>query len=153
MHCYLVRHGEAKSEREDPARPLSDHGREEVTRVARHVGAVGLQIAEIRHSGKLRARQTAEILAEHLSPTRGLYEVEGLSPMDDPSKAQSEIETARQPIMFVGHLPHLSLLASALLRGDPESEIVQFKAGTIACLAWVDGGFRLEWVLTPDLAM
>jgi phosphohistidine phosphatase len=55
--------------------------------------------------------------------------------------------------MFVWHLPHLSLLASALLRGDPESEIVQFKAGTIACLAWVDGGFRLEWVLTPDLAM
>ncbi len=153
MHCYLVRHGEAKSEREDPSRPLSDHGREEVTRVARHVGAMGLQIAEIRHSGKLRARQTAEILAEHLSPTRGLHEVEGLSPMDDPGEAQAEIEQSREPLMIVGHLPHLSRLASALLRGDPESEIIQFKAGAIACLAWVDGGFRLEWVLTPDLAM
>ena len=73
--------------------------------------------------------------------------------MDDPGEAQAEIEQAREPLMIVGHLPHLSLLASALLRGDPESEIVQFKAGTIACLAWVDGGFRLEWVLTPDLAM
>jgi phosphohistidine phosphatase len=114
---------------------------------------MGLQIAEIRHSGKLRARQTAEILAEHLSPTRGLHEVEGLSPMDDPGEAQAEIEQSREPLMIVGHLPHLSRLASALLRGDPESEIIQFKAGAIACLAWVDGRFRLEWVLTPDLAM
>ncbi|MFQ5911384.1 MAG: phosphohistidine phosphatase SixA [Thermoplasmata archaeon] len=153
MQCYLVRHGEAKSEREDPARPLSDRGREEVTRVARHMGTMGLQIAEIRHSNKLRARQTAEILAEHLSPTPALHEVEGLAPMDDPSKAQATIEASRESIMLVGHLPHLSHLASALLRGDPEPEIVRFKAGAIACLARVDGGFRLEWVLTPDIAM
>lgn len=153
MQCYLVRHGEAKAETEDPARPLSDRGREEVTRVARHVGTMGLQIAEIHHSGKLRARQTAEILAEYLSPTRGPHEVEGLAPMDDPEEAQAEIEQAREPLMLVGHLPHLGRLASALLRGDPEPEIVHFKAGAIACLAKVDGGFRLEWVLTPDLAM
>lgn len=153
MNCYLVRHGEAKAETEDPARPLSDRGREEVTRVARHVGTMGLQIAEIRHSGKLRARQTAEILAEHLLPTHGLHEVEGLAPMDDPGEAQAEIEQAREPLMIVGHLPHLSRLASALLRGDPEPDIVQFQAGGIACLARVDGGFRLEGVLTPDLAM
>ncbi|MEE9220922.1 MAG: phosphohistidine phosphatase SixA [candidate division NC10 bacterium] len=153
MQCYLVRHGEAKSEREDPARPLSDHGREEVTRVARHVGAMGFQIAEIRHSGKLRARQTAEILAEHLSPTRGLHEVEGLSPMDDLREVQAEIEQSREPLMFVGHLPHLSLLASALLRGDSERKVIHFPAAAIVCLARVDGGFRLEWVLTPDLAM
>jgi phosphohistidine phosphatase len=73
--------------------------------------------------------------------------------MDDPGEAQAEIEQSREPLMIVGHLPHLGRLASALLRGDPEPEIVQFKTGAIACLARVDGGFRLEWVLTPDLAM
>ena len=152
MYCYLVRHGEAKAETEDPARSLSDRGREEVTRVARHVRTFGLQIAEIRHSDKLRARQTAEILAEQLSPLRGIHEMEGLAPMDHPSKAQAEIEKSRDPIMLVGHLPHLSRLASALILGDPEQEIVHFKAGAVACLVRDEYVFRLQWILAPDLA-
>ncbi len=152
MECYLTRHGEAKSEREDPARPLSDRGREEVTQVARQVGALRLQVAEIRHSGKFRARQTAEILAEYLSPARGINEMDGLAPMDDPDKAKAEIESAQEPVMLVGHLPHLSRLASALILGDSEQEFLQLETGAIACLARVDGGFRLQWLLTPDLA-
>ncbi|MFQ5990434.1 MAG: phosphohistidine phosphatase SixA [Candidatus Methylomirabilales bacterium] len=152
MHCCLVRHGEAKAETEDPARPLSDRGREEVTRVARHVGAFGLPIAEIFHSDKLRARQTAEIFAEYVSPARGIHEMEGLAPMDHPGKAQAAIETASEPVMLVGHLPHLSRLASALILGDPEQEILYFKAGAIACLVRDEYIFRLQWVLSPDLA-
>lgn len=151
MRCYLVRHGHAQSEIEDPARPLSDRGREEVTRVARHVRAMGLRVAEIRHSGKLRARQTAEILAEHLSPTGGNHDMEGLAPMDDPDKARASIEAAREPIMLVGHLPHLSRLASALILGDPAQEVLQFMAGAIACLDRVEGRFQLQWLLTPSL--
>ncbi len=152
MRCYLVRHGEAKSEAEDPARPLSERGREEVTRVAKHVGALGLQIAAIHHSDKLRARQTAEILAEFLSPARGIHEMEGLAPMDHPGNAQAALEAASEPVMLVGHLPHLSRLASALLLGDSEQEILQFTAGAIACLVTGDRNFRVEWVLTPELA-
>jgi phosphohistidine phosphatase len=152
MRCYLVRHGEAKSETDDPARPLSDRGRGDVTRVARHVGALGLEMSEIRHSDKLRARQTAEILAEFLLPARGIHEMEGLSPMDHPSKAQAAIEAASVPLMLVGHLPHLSRLASALLLGDSEQEILQFTPGAIACLVTDEWIFRVEWVLTPNLA-
>lgn len=152
MRCYLVRHGEAKAEAEDAARPLSERGRAEVTRVARHVGSMGLRIAEIHHSDKLRARQTAEILAEHLSLTRGMHEIEGLAPMDDPTTARALIEASREPIMIVGHLPHLSRLASALVLGDSEQEIFQFKAGAIACLDRIDGRFLLQWLLTPELA-
>ncbi|MFQ5959921.1 MAG: phosphohistidine phosphatase SixA [Candidatus Methylomirabilales bacterium] len=152
MRCYLVRHGEAKSEAEDPARPLSERGREEVTRVAKHVRILGLQIAEIHHSDKLRARQTAEILAEFLSPARGIHEMEGLAPMDHPSKAQAALEAASEPLMLVGHLPHLSRLASALLLGDSEQEILQFTPGAMACLVTDEWIFRVEWVLTPELA-
>jgi len=123
MQVYLVQHGEAKAEAEDPARPLTDRGREEVRRVARHAAAVKLQVAEIRHSGRLRARLTAEILAEHLSPPGGTREIEGLGPTDDPGKARREIEAAQDSVMLVGHLPHLSRLASSLLAGDPGREI------------------------------
>ena len=151
MRCYLVRHGEAKNEREDPARPLSDRGRAEVSRVARHVGALGLTIAEIRHSDKLRARQTAQIFADHISPDRRIHAMEGLAPMDHPGKAQAAIAAATEPVMLVGHLPHLSRLASLLL-GNPGQEILQFTPGAIACLARTEEGYQVEWILTPEIA-
>ena len=152
MLCYLVRHGEAKSETENPARPLSDRGREEVRRVARHAETLGLEVVEIRHSGKLRARQTAEIMAEYLSPRRGVYETEGLAPDDDPGKARAELEAAREPLMLVGHLPHLSRLASALLVAEPEREILSLGMAAVVCLARTEAGFRLLWLLSPELA-
>ena len=60
---YLVQHGEATKETEDPARPLTEHGRQEVVKVARALARVRLGVSVIAHSGKLRARQTAELQA------------------------------------------------------------------------------------------
>lgn len=152
MEVYLVQHGEARPEVEDPARPLTDRGHDEVQRVARHAAHLGLQVSEICHSGKLRARQTAEILAEQLSPHRGIRAMDGLSPTDDPTKAGTAIEAASEPMMFVGHLPHLSRLASLLLAGMPDREIIRFRMGAIVCLARAEGRWLLHWILTPELA-
>jgi len=151
MEVYLVQHAEARPEAVDPARALTDRGREEVGRVARRAAALGLRVAEIRHSDKLRARQTAEILAEQISPSVGVREMEGLAPMDDPEKARIQVEAARQPLMLVGHLPHLSQLASSLLVGDPAKEIIRFRMGGIVCLVKGESGWLLQWVLTPEL--
>ncbi|MFN3477425.1 MAG: phosphohistidine phosphatase SixA [Candidatus Methylomirabilales bacterium] len=151
MDMYLVQHGEAKPEQEDPARPLTDRGREEIQRVARHAKTLDLKISEIRHSGKLRAQQTAEILAEHLSPPRGIREMKGLAPMDDPAEAKAVLEATQEPLMLVGHLPHLSRLASALLVGDPKREVIQFRMGAIVCLSRLEGSWVLKWILTPEL--
>ncbi len=148
---YLVRHGESKSDREDPAKPLSDHGREEVVRVARHAASIGVEIAEIRHSDRLRARQTAEILAEYLLPRLGLREVEGLAPGADPDRVCAELEAAEESLMLVGHLPHLGRLISALVLGNSGTEIIRPETGTMICLVKTDRGFRLQWVLTSDL--
>ncbi len=120
--------------------------------MARYAAALGIEVAEIRHSGKLRARQTVEILAERLSPRHGIRETEGLSPNDDPEEARAEIEAAKEPLMLVGHLPHLSRLASALMVGDPKRELILFEMGAIVCLAKTEAGFRLRWILTPELA-
>jgi len=152
MEVYLVQHGEAKAEAEDPERPLTDHGRDEVRRVARRAVLLGSPLAEIRHSGKLRARQTAELMAEHFWPSRGVREVGYLAPNDDPGTARSELEAAREPLMLVGHLPHLSRLASSLLVNDPGKEIIRFRMGAIVCLAKAEGGWALHWILTPELA-
>jgi phosphohistidine phosphatase len=151
LHVYLIQHGEAKPETEDPSRPLSARGREEVQRVARHAAALGLQVAKIRHSGRLRAQQTAEIFAAALAPSQGVREMDGLAPTDDAGKAKAEVESAQEPLMLVGHLPHLGHLASSLLVGEPEQEIIRFRNGAIVCLSNVDDRWLLQWILTPEL--
>lgn len=151
MEVYLVQHGKAKSEVEDPQRPLSDQGRDEVERVAWQVAAAGVKVIRILHSGKLRARQTAEIFARYLAPPLGLEEAGGLNPLDDPDRAKTLVERAPEPLMLVGHLPHLGRLASALILGNPEREIIRFYMGGLVCLTRVEGGWRIGWALTPEV--
>jgi phosphohistidine phosphatase len=149
MRLYLVRHGDAVSERVDATRPLSERGRAEIEAVAGQAARLGWQPTEIRHSGITRARQTAEILAGRLAPARGVSAVEGLQPEDDPYRLAAECETLREPVMLVGHMPYMSRLASLLLLGDPRSDVIRFGTGTIAGLARVDGRFLVEWVIAP----
>lgn len=54
--------------------------------------------------------------------------------------------------MLVGHLPHLSRLISTLVLGNSEMEIIRPGTGTMICLVKIERAFRLQWILTPDLA-
>ena len=150
MNFFLVRHGEAKPEYEDPKRPLSDRGRRDAERMARALHERKVAVAEILHSGKLRAKQTAEIMTRFLSPGRGVREITGLAPEDDPVLAKAELEAADAPLMLVGHLPHLGRLAALLVTGDGERSVVEFPPAAVVCLSRMDGGWKVEWSLTPD---
>jgi phosphohistidine phosphatase len=152
MDLYLMQHGEAKAESEDPARPLTERGRREVERVARHAAArLQLRVALVEHSGKLRARQTAEIVASCLEPRPRLQERPGLAPNDDPGDLARALQDAREPLLLVGHLPHLGRLVSLLVVGDAAREILAFRMGALIALGREAGGFRLRFVLTPEL--
>lgn len=151
MQVYLVQHGEAKSETEDLRRPLSDKGKAEVELIAYYVATLGIKINKIFHSDKLRAKETAEILAQFLSPPGGTKEMAGLAPLDEPGAAKSLIDQAQAPLMIVGHLPHLSHLVSLLILGTPQKEIVKFRMGGIVCLIKANAGWTISWILTPDL--
>jgi phosphohistidine phosphatase len=109
-------------------------------------------VAEIRHSAKLRAKQTADILAAHLGPSRGVRGVDYLAPTADPGIARDAVESAVEPLMLVGHLPHLARLASLLVVGDPDREVVRFQAGAMARLERGERGWALSWILTPGIA-
>ena len=154
MRLYLVRHGKATSDQEDPRRPLSEAGRKKVEKVARQAVRAGVRPAEIRHSGKLRAQQTAEILAEHLQPASGLQVQSGLSPNDDPASAAELAAAAEGDMMLVGHLPHLGCLASLLLCGDGDKDLILIKTATIICLERGSPGnpWLLRWILSPEIA-
>lgn len=149
---YLAQHGESKSEQEDAARPLTDRGRFEVGRVAQAARRSGVEVLAIHHSGKLRAQQTAEIFAEALSPKGGVSHMNGLAPNDDPTTTARVLEAVELPTMLVGHLPHLSRLASLLVAGDPAREVVAFRMGGLVCLdRSTEGRWRVRWALTPEV--
>ncbi len=90
MELILVRHGDALSKAQDPQRPLSDRGRAGAQSAAE--AAKGLELAPIAifHSGKLRAAQTAEILAATLEPPDGSQELPDLlAPKADPVETRA----------------------------------------------------------------
>ncbi len=146
-----MQHGEAEPEGVDPARPLTLRGREEVARVARTARKMGVHPERILHSGKLRALETAEILARELGLEGRVKQAEGLAPKDDPRQVLPTIEAAEQGLVLVGHLPHLSRLTSLLLLGDSEREVVAFTMGALVSLVTgSDGGWRLRWIIPPE---
>lgn len=152
MNFYLVRHGDALPGTLDPRRPLSRLGLEQVEQVARVAAARQAQVSTILHSGILRAEQTAEIMAHHLRPQRGVQRITGLAPHDDPAIAKGELEAASVPVMVVGHLPHLNRLAGLLISGDGDRDTVTFSPATLVCVAHEGSLWRLAWVLNADFS-
>ena len=148
MDFYLVRHGEAVLHGADSQRPLTPDGREGVTRVAQAAAERNILIAEIVHSGILRAQETAEILAEYLSPLSGVRTISGLLPEDDPMLVKAELEAAQDPLMLVGHLPCIGRLTALLVSGDPDRNVVQFAPATLACCSRENSLWKVSWVLT-----
>jgi len=151
VDLYLVQHGEAKPEAEDPERPLTDQGVETVRRMASWAAQVGLRVDQIGHSGKRRAEQTAALLAERLSPAKGVIVVEGLKPKDDVRPVAEALQAEHGPVMLVGHLPFLSRLASLLVAGNPEGGIIHFRQAGIVCLSQEEGKWAVNWVMPPEL--
>jgi phosphohistidine phosphatase len=143
---YLVRHGTAAPGPSDRARPLTADGRAEIEATARALVGHGVQIAEIRHSGLVRARESAEVLGRALAPARGVRATAGLAPDDDPDIAAAELDLAREPLMLVGHLPHLARLATAMV-GETQMGRVHFAPGTAVGLRRSASGWQLDLVV------
>jgi len=150
MLVYLVRHGEAVSEREDPSRPLSRKGETDIREMADLLTRYFTWMpGYIYHSSKSRAIQTASILREALPHVLAAEEAEGLLPMDDPGVWAQRLETMDLDTLLVGHLPHLTRLASLLLVRDSGIQILDFAPGAVVCLEKT-GGWRVKWMISPD---
>jgi phosphohistidine phosphatase len=148
---YLVQHGEAQPKTKDPERPLTEAGRKTVEHVAAWAARVGLKVDQVRHSGKLRARQTAAILAEKLQPREGIAQYPGLGPNDDVQPVADALHECPCSVMLVGHLPFLSRLSGTLLAGDPEQELVRFCQGGVVGLVREADRWTVACVVPPEL--
>jgi phosphohistidine phosphatase len=147
VNFYLVRHGEAFPETQDPARSLTPAGRASVERLGSLAAARGARPSAIFHSGILRAKQTAEILGAQLAPGLSVEAITGLEPEDDPAIAAAELAIAQEPIMLVGHLPHMNRLAALLVSGNLNSAVVDFSPASMVCCARGAAQWTLVWKL------
>jgi phosphohistidine phosphatase len=150
---YLVRHGQAIDGSEDPARPLSDWGRETVEQMADWAARVGVRVERIEHSGKLRARQTAELFADRLQPPRDAAAVEGLRPNDSAVAVALRLDEDPCSRMLVGHLPQLERLISLLATKDADLARVRLDPASVAILASTAEGWTLLAIVPPDLVL
>lgn len=146
---YLMRHADAVSDEENPARPLSRKGREQVGRVCA-ILAKGPAFApdEVWHSPLARSRETAELLARGLGLKAPLMLVAGVSPDDDPSAIAAVLDAVEGDVALVGHEPHLGVLASLLVHGPDRSGIFYpFPKASVLALRRDGKRWRSEWLV------
>jgi phosphohistidine phosphatase len=152
MNLYLVQHGESKSEEEDPERRLTDKGIGEAQKVAQFLSPLKLAISAVWHSGKPRALQTAELLAEAIGARNRIVQKEGLGPKDNVAPTKKALEQTSGDLMIVGHLPFLGKLVALLVTGNEENEIVRFQFGSVVCLEQHGTGkWKVAWMMRPAL--
>ena len=152
MRIYLMQHGKPVSKEEDPERHLSDEGKDDVERMAEFLQRSGIRIEDVLHSGKTRARQTAEIMVSRLNPGLEPQERPGLSPLDDVKQIAGQIKEAKKDLLIAGHLPHLTRLASLLITGSESVPVVSFQQGGVVCLEkGEEGQWSVTWMVIPEL--
>ena len=154
MRLYLVQHGAAKTEAEDLQRGLTEEGRRTVERMADFLAPLQLALDRIEHSEKLRARQTAEILAARLRPVEETKQITGMAPNDDVEPMRARLAKESRNLMLVGHLPYLSRLVARLLGLPAGKQVVRFEMGGVVRLEWDQAEqWLVSWMLTPDLLL
>lgn len=140
MELFFMRHGVAESpERyaEDGQRPLTAQGRRDQRRMAQVLLPLLDPLDHLLSSPLLRARQTADIVAEALR-FAGQIEETSILAGDCTVGAvlgllQGYAPTAR--ILCVGHEPHMSRLAAVCLDGEGRSTIA-FQPGSLMGLSF-----------------
>ncbi|MBX9879410.1 MAG: phosphohistidine phosphatase SixA [Candidatus Obscuribacterales bacterium] len=162
MKIYLIRHGIAGNRiggeiTDDSQRPLTDEGRTETKIVGLGLRRLGVKPDLIVSSTLVRARQTAEILAEVFGVTRDVKVCEALCPggtASDLYKFLREHKSVQQ-VFLVGHEPDMGRLAGTMLWAGPELDVPFKKAGVcridVTSIPPTAPG-TLKWFITPKIA-
>ena len=161
MRLLIIRHGIAEDREvwgrtghSDDERPLTDDGRRKMTLNAKGLRRATDSIDLLATSPLVRARQTAQIVADAFKVTR-IETTKSLVP-EAPMRefvAWLERHADMKVIAAVGHEPHLGILATWLMT-DIEDSRIDLKKGA-ACMLEFDGkpesgSVRLCWSIAPS---
>lgn len=150
----LVHHGDAVLATVDPSRPLSPGGRSAAQRLAGSAAARGVRPECVWHSGKLRARQTAEIFWRACNPLATMTAERGLQPGDPPEWMRERLFGDTRELLIVGHMPHLARLLRLMIAGDADNALVTYPPHGVVALdasdeRWIER-WRLEVMLNDE---
>ncbi len=150
MKLYFMRHGEAEDlAPTDHSRALTENGKERVAMSATVMKRLGVQPAKIYSSPRIRAMQTAEIVAEALDMQIEI--VEEVNFGFDHTQLQTLLKTlkSKDEVMFVGHNPDMSQLVHKLTGAS-----VSMKKGGLARIDVINDKARrgeLVWLIAPKV--
>lgn len=162
MNLYIIRHAIAVEEgtpgyESDRERPLTDKGRKKMRQIAKGLRNLGVEFDLILSSPYVRARETAEILADIFKMKKKITFTENLIPLGNPQLLIGEITDnySADSIALVGHEPHLSSLVGILVAESPKMDLTLKKGGVCYLSAddlhHQDHRATLEWLLTPGI--
>lgn len=162
MLLFLVRHAHAVAGEQDAARPLSPRGIEDTRKLAAFFQQNGVFApVQLWHSPLRRARETAELLVRELKLEGVLMETVGLQPEDDPAEIAERVSkfSGTDSVAIVGHEPHLSALATMLIRGKSLPVAFELKKGGVIALERIDEVHKktglprwvVRWQISPRL--
>lgn len=164
MNLYIIRHAIAVDEvtsdaASDSERPLTDKGRKKMRQIAKALRHLGVEFDLILSSPYVRARETAEILADVFKKKNKIVFSAHLIPEGNPELVIGEINEKHSvdSLAIVGHEPHLSALIGLLTSEGSKIEITLKKGGVCHLSAddlhHQDHRATLEWLLTPRILM
>jgi phosphohistidine phosphatase len=146
----LVHHGDAVGPDVDPQRPLSAAGVAAVQRVAAAAAARGARPSVVWHSGKLRAKQTAEAIWRACNALAEFSATRDLQPDDSPQWIRDRLRGETRDVALVGHFPHLPRLLGLLTGAD--GGVASFpQHGAVALVSGDEGeSWREAWRVTTE---
>ncbi|HEY5139058.1 MAG TPA: phosphohistidine phosphatase SixA [Methylococcales bacterium] len=149
---YVVRHADAVAGYDDAIRPLSKKGQKQAADVGAFLKKIGVQVDAVWHSGLVRARQTAEIIADRMKTKQTPEAVDEFGPDDNPIKMRKKIEAFNGDLMVVGHAPSFPELIPVLLGLSDRHLIVDLKKAGVVCLETDEAGkWLIKWCIDSDL--
>jgi phosphohistidine phosphatase len=159
MNLYILRHGLAEELdprrfAKDSDRPLTTKGERKMWKIAQAIEALGVSFDLILFSPYVRARQTAEIVADALGLRKRLEASETLTPAGSVKGLLASLKERGpcEDVLLVGHEPYLSELISLLTSGKTDLPVVMKKGGLckLSTNSLEHGRCAsLEWLLTP----
>ncbi len=152
MKIYLLRHGDSAPLGIDNERPLSESGNEEISRLAEFIAKRNIHVSAIFQSEKLRARETAAIIATAISSETEPETLPELDPLAPVQPVAKMINSLNGDALFVGHMPFMGLLVSELTTRTQNQDVALFKTGTMVCLEKMEAArWVIRWMLNPGL--
>jgi phosphohistidine phosphatase len=118
MELYLLRHGLAVPDFENPEQPLSKEGVTQIQASATAMKKLGIVLDLIVSSPKKRSHQTAALIAEGVNyPYSDIVETAAVQPVAVAVDALDFLRRYQesQAVLIAGHLPSLPNIAALLL--------------------------------------